>query len=320
MRMVLGGDVMLGRLIDQWFLAEGRSPMAAIAPLMREADLTAVNLECAIAGGDTCYEGPRKAFYFRARPEAARVLADAGVALVSLANNHALDAGVPGLLDTVRLLDEAGIAHAGAGPTPEEAARPAVVSRAGRRVAFLSYCDHQSDFAARPNRPGIRYLAIPEQAATAAIVADIRRIRPTVDGVVVAFHWQPNWAPVVGPGYRALGRACLEAGATVVWGHSPHHFQGVERHGGGVILYSTGDLVDDYAVDPAYRNDQQLLFELDWEASGITRVAALPVSLVRGATVPATGEDWCWIAGTFGRYCQAVGSTVRPEGCRLVVA
>jgi poly-gamma-glutamate synthesis protein (capsule biosynthesis protein) len=286
---------------------------------MSQADLTAVNLECAITAQDTWYEGPEKAFYFRARPAAADVLADAGVDVVSLANNHALDAGVPGLLDTVAILDAHGIAHAGAGATPEDAARPAIVTRAGRRWGFLAYCDHQADFAAAPGHPGIRFLDV-ERADAAAIVAeDVRRLRPQVDAVAVAFHWQANWAPVVTPLYRQLGHACLAAGAALVWGHSPHHFQGVEWVGRGVILYSTGDLIDDYAVDEAYRNDQQLLFEVDWEPGGMTRVAAWPISIVTGLAVPAQGADRDWIAKTFSAYCQAVGSTVRPEGDRLRV-
>jgi poly-gamma-glutamate synthesis protein (capsule biosynthesis protein) len=319
MRLVFGGDVMLGRLVDEWFLARGRSPFTTLAPILRAADLCAVNLECAITDRNTWYSGPRKAFYFRARATAASVLADAGIDVVSLANNHALDAGEAGLIDTLSLLDAHGIAHAGAGANLDAASRPAVLSRRGRLIALLSYCDHQADFAAGPDRPGIRYLDLDRPDATATIVADIRRARAAAEWVMVAFHWQENWAPVVAPAYRALGRACLEAGALVVWGHSPHHFQGVEFVGPGVILYATGGLVDDYAVDPDYRNDLQLLFELDAGPTGITRVAALPIAIMQGEAMPAEGEDHAWITRTFAGHCRAVGSAVHAEGDRLVV-
>jgi poly-gamma-glutamate synthesis protein (capsule biosynthesis protein) len=319
MRLVFGGDVMLGRLVDEWFLARGRSPFTTLAPILRAADLCAVNLECAITDRNTWYSGPRKAFYFRARATAASVLADAGIDVVSLANNHALDAGEGGLLDTIALLDAHGIAHAGAGADLAAAARPAVLTRGDRLIALLSYCDHQADFAAGPDRPGIRYLDLDRPDATATIVDDIRRARAAAEWVIVAFHWQPNWAPVVQPAYRALGRACLEAGALIVWGHSPHHFQGVERVGPGVILYSTGGLVDDYAVDPDYRNDLQLLFELDAGPTGVTRVVALPIAIVSGEALPAEGAERAWIAHRFTDHCRAVGSMVHTEGGRLVV-
>lgn len=319
MRLVFGGDVMLGRLVDEWYLARGRSPFTALAPILRAAELCAVNLECAITDRDTWYTGPPKAFYFRARATAAAVLADAGIDAVSLANNHALDAGEGGLRDTLALLDAHGVAHAGAGADLASAARPALLTRGGRTIALLSYCDHQADFAAGPDRPGIRYLDLDRPDATATIVADIRRARALAEWVVVAFHWQPNWAPVVAPSYRALGHACLAAGALVVWGHSPHHFQGVERAGPGVILYATGGLIDDYAIDPGYRNDLQLLFELDAGPTGVTRVAALPIVIVAGEALPAEGADRAWITRTFNQHCRAVGSAVHVEGDRLVV-
>lgn len=320
MRICLGGDVMLGRGVDEWVVAAGRSPFAELSAYWHGMDLVAVNLECALTDRDTWYQGPRKAFYFRGRPEAARLLAEAGVDVVTLANNHALDAGEPGLADTLDLLDHRGIAHAGAGPDLAHASRPAVVGAGGLRVAFLSYCDHQEDFAAGSNRPGIRYLdlAIPERALP-VLAADVRAARAEADLVIVAFHWQANWAPVVEPPFRRVGRHCLRAGASVVWGHSPHHFQGVEWAPGGVILYSTGDLVDDYAVDPVYRNDRQLLFTLELDKTGVTRVAARPIELRWDQTRFAGPEAAEWIRATFGRYCAALGTRVTPQGDHLLV-
>lgn len=319
MRLVLGGDAMLGRMVDQWQVAVGASPLEAIAPMLREADLAAVNLECAITADPGWYAGPPKAFYLKARPAAARMLAEAGVDLVSLANNHALDAGITGLIDTLHWLDAHHIAHAGAGRNLAEAAAPALLDRGGMRVALLAYCDHQADFAAGPDRPGIRYLDLTAlEEALHTVGEDVRRARTQADCVIVAWHWQPNWAPVVEAPYHRLAHGCLEAGATVVWGHSPHHFQGVEWSGPGAILYATGDLVDDYAVDPIFRNDRQLLFALTLGAEGVQRVEALPLAIAEGRVVPAGADGRAWIARSFARYCEEVGTRVHDEGVWLV--
>lgn len=318
MRICLGGDVMLGRGVDEWLLAAGRSPFTAIAPYWQGADLVAVNLECAITGQDTWYQGPPKAFYFRARPVAATFLAEAGVGVVTLANNHALDAGEPGLIDTLRLLDAAGIAHAGAGRDLAEASRPAVRLAAGKRVAVLSYCDHQEDFAAGPQQPGIRYLDLGAPETLSALAADIREARVIADHVLVAFHWQANWAPVVEPLYRRVAHHCLESGAILVWGHSPHHFQGIEWVDGKAILYSTGDLVDDYAIHPAFRNDRQLLFSLDLDDRGVSRIEVHPIEIREAAPRPPRPAPAAWIQATFTRYCADLGTPVRVEGEALV--
>lgn len=320
MRIVLGGDVMLGRLIDEQFLAHGRTPFAFIADRLREADLACANLECAISARLTWYEGPPKAFYFKARPAAAKILAEAGTGLVTLANNHALDAGQDGLRDTLTLLDGQGIAHAGAGLDLNEASRPATVDLKAGSVGVLAYCDHQADFAAGPHRPGIRYLPMSDpDAAIAALSRDIERARGDVQVLIVALHWQPNFAPVVEARYRRIAHACLAAGARVVWGHSPHHFQGVELRDGGAILYSTGDFVDDYAVDPVFRNDRQLLFAVEIGASGVERVEAFPIEIDGGFAVPARREAARWIEGVFRHFCEEVGSGVANAGDRLLV-
>lgn len=319
-RLLLGGDVVLGRGVADVIRRKGPDyPMEPLAPVARTADLFFVNLECAITARDIRYAGPAKAFYFRADPVAAETLGGAGVDLVALANNHALDADDAGLRDTLALLEAKGIAHTGAGPDRGAAARPAFLTSGGQRFGVLAWCDHQPDYAATSERSGIRYVDVSDDALTAELARDVRTLAPTVDHVVVACHWQPNWAPAVSAPYRALGAGLVEAGARVVWGHSPHHFQGVEWIGRSVVLYSTGDLLDDYAVDPGFRNDRQLLFELELDDAGVRTVRALPLELDFGHTRPAGPEAAAWIERRFREACAALGSQVEPEGAWLEV-
>lgn len=314
LRLLLGGDAMLGRGVDDAIARHGvNRPLAALRAHLAGADLFAVNLECAITAADTWYRGPPKAFYFRARPAAAELLRRAGVGLCTLANNHALDAGAEGLLDTVDILRAHGIASVGAGADAEAAWAPAVLDITGQRLGVLACCDHQADFAAGPDNPGIAYLDPADPAQVQALLRRVRYLAAAVDHAIVALHWQPNWVPRVTADYRLLAQRLVEAGARLVWGHSPHHFLGVEWFGTAAVLYSTGGLIDNYAVDAEFRNDRQLLFEISLLPGQVQRVRALPLRLDTARTVPASGADRAWIVSRFAAQCAEHGSRLQDD-------
>ncbi len=313
-KLLFGGDVMLGRGVNKVINEKGTDyPLEPLYPITRAADLFFINLECAISPTGHRFQGAPKAFYFRADPPALEVLTSAGADLANLANNHALDADAVGLEDTLELLERNGIAAVGAGLDLSQARAGTTVQSAGLQVGTLGVCDHQSDFAAAEDRPGIHFLDL-RSGTGASLIKEVERLAAQVDLVVVALHWQPNWAPKVRPEYRALAEELVEAGADILWGHSPHHFQGVEWIDGAVALYSTGDLVDDYAIDETYRNDLQLLFELRLDGARIQSVRALPLRLRYARTDLAKGEDRRWIESRFEEMCDDVDSRVGLEG------
>lgn len=177
LRLVFGGDVMLGRLVREAMLRDGvDTPLGAVSALLRAADLAVANLECAITGHAERWPGAPKAFYFGAAPMAAQALRDAGIGLLGLANNHILDYGVPGLLDTLSVLDAHGIAHAGAGRDLEAALLPAIALRRGLRVGMAAFCDHQADFAAGLDRPGMAWLDLHDEGVAIGAFARARAL------------------------------------------------------------------------------------------------------------------------------------------------
>ncbi|HEX6384551.1 MAG TPA: CapA family protein [Anaerolineae bacterium] len=311
LRLLLGGDTMLGRGVNEVIKRAG--PAYPLASLTRAADLFWVNLECAISPRNIVYSGPAKRFYFRADPVAAETLTHAGVGLVTLANNHALDADYDGLRDTLSILAEKGIDSVGAGENIIAASRPVFIEAQEQRLGVLAYCDHQSDFAATLERPGIRYVDVEDAGLPDLLAAEVEALALQVDHVVVAFHWQPNWVRHVPQYYRSLAKRLIEAGATIIWGHSPHHFQGVEWLDNSVVLYATGDLVDDYALHPHFRNDRQLLFQVVLSHEGVERVLVYPLELEFAHTQPALAEVRQWIIRRFTEMCDEVGSRVEPQ-------
>lgn len=314
LRLLLGGDVMLGRLVSRVLAREGADyPLGALRGLIARADLFLVNLECAISASPMRFAGAPKAFYFRAGPEAARVLQSAGIILVSLANNHVLDAGQQGLADTLAILAKHGIASAGAGRNLAEAAAVRSLHCRGQHLGVLAVCDHQEDFAATADSPGIHHLDLRRSSARRLLVEQVQRQAPGFDHLIVSLHWLPNWVPRIPPGYRELAGELVEAGARVLWGHSPHHILGTQLWPGGAAIYSTGDLVDDYALDPIYRNDRQLLYLIELGDTGVERVVAYPVTLDIGRAEPADARARRWIGDWLRDCCRPLGSEPAPE-------
>jgi len=313
-RLALAGDTMLGRGVAEKLATAPPGSLFApeIVRIAHEADLFVLNLECCISERGEPWPAPGKPFFFRAPPAAVEALAVLGVNCVSLANNHALDFGEEALLDTLDHLDRAGIASVGAGHDVAQARAPAILESGGFRLGVLGVCDHPADFAAGPGKPGVAYADLKEvpewlPAAVGSIDADAVLITP---------HWGPNMAPAPVPHVLRAAPRLLEAGATLVAGHSAHVFQGVQ----GRVLFDLGDFIDDYAVDPFLRNDLGLLWLVTLDSEGPVRLEAVPLFLDFCHTRPADGEDAAWIRKRFRDACAAMGTDSTEEEGRLVVA
>jgi hypothetical protein len=305
---------MLGRGVADRLASE--PPDAFLAPevvaFAQEADRFILNLECCVSERGEPWPDPRKPFFFRAPPAAIDLLIHLGVDCVTLANNHALDFGPHALVDTLELLGSAGIAHVGAGTDVASARATVVLDAGGSRLEVVGLADHPGDFAAGLDRPGIAHANLADGVppwATEAIA------RSTVDVTLVTPHWGPNMtADPVSPVRRAA-RSLVDAGATLVAGHSAHVFHGV----GGPVLFDLGDFLDDYAVDPRLRNDLGLLWRVTLDRTGPTFLEALPLRLDYCHTSVATGDDAGWIVRRFRDACGALGTEVAMEDGLLTI-
>jgi poly-gamma-glutamate capsule biosynthesis protein CapA/YwtB (metallophosphatase superfamily) len=313
---MFGGDTMLGRLVKDEISRFGPDyPLGPIANLMQRADLTIVNLECAITGTDRLWPGAPKAFYFGAPPQAVQSLLGAGVDIVSLANNHTLDYGIDGLKQTLRSLRRHRIRYAGAGVDLDEALAPAIVERNGIRLAMAAFCDHQADFAAQVNVPGIAYLDLDDESA--ALDAWRNALEPlrraAVDWPILSLHWGPNMVFRPSGTFKRLAHAAIDMGWKILFGHSAHVFHGVEIYRGCPIMYAAGDLVDDYYVDPDFDNDHQLLFELELTREALRRIRLYPIFIENCQTVLATDLQTATIVKRVTALSAEMGSRVRQD-------
>lgn len=267
--LVLGGDVNL----------QGRTEPArafdALSPLLKGADLRFVNLEGPLSGSAVGHGGldiPHKPNWRHSSPEMAVALTTAGIDVVSCANNVTFPPSAA--LASLAVLDQAGIAHCGAGVNLTGAHTPAILERSGRKVAFLAYTSlcWPVGQAAKADSPGVavagaltsyqpdprvfdvpgrppivRTTPVPEHLER--VVADVHRTKAAADHVVVSMHWGLPGDELTE--YQvAYAHALIDAGADLVVGHGPHTVQAVEVYRGRGILYSLGNLVFDW---PAMR-------------------------------------------------------------------
>lgn len=321
--LLFAGDVMLGRQVGESLQQRSPASLWGDLPQVRQtADLFLVNLECALTHRTERWsDGGSKPFYFRADPRAVDALTAARVGFVSVANNHIGDFGPDGLRDTLAVLDRAGIAHAGAGGDRGDAREPARLTIDGCRLSVVAFADYPAEWRAGPTSPGLNYTPVSLQSEDFAEVArQIAAARERADVVVFSIHWGPNMRAWPSPDFRAFAHAVIDAGADVFWGHSAHVVQGVELHHGHPILYDTGDLVDDYAVDPHLRNDLSALFLVRLRPPVIDEVEILPVRIADLQVNVARGRERDWFVSRFRARCAELDADVAVDAGRLRLA
>ncbi|HEX7167562.1 MAG TPA: CapA family protein [Acidimicrobiales bacterium] len=285
-RLLFAGDVHGERRIAD-LLARGDNPLSEVAPMFRAADAVAVNLETPVGAPGTPQQ---KQYVFLAPTSLLAALKSAGVDVISLANNHALDHGPAALLRTRQHARDAGLLAVGAGANAAEAYAPAFVGVAGRRIAYVGISRVvPPGWAATASRPGVAS-AYDERATMAAVQNAAAR----ADAVVVLVHWGTELARCADGAQAGLARRLQANGATLVVGHHPHVLQGFEHGGGVATAYSLGNFVW-YHSDPP--SDRTAVFEAVVDGDRVRSALVHPATVgndgrprvVGAATAPPSG-------------------------------
>jgi poly-gamma-glutamate synthesis protein (capsule biosynthesis protein) len=356
--LFLCGDVMTGRGIDQilpshcdpalhepWAqsaldyvrLAEERNgpiarPVApgyvwgdALDELARAApDARIVNLETAVTRSDDWVD---KGINYRMHPDNVACLTAAGIDCCALANNHVLDWGRAGLLETLDTLHAAGIDTAGAGRDRVQARSPAQLpaGSAGRVLVYALGMESSGtppDWAAQANRAGVDFLADLSEHSVAALAQRIRADQRAGDLVVCSIHWGGNWGYEIPPSEMAFAHRLIDqAGVDLVHGHSSHHPKAIEVYRGKLILYGCGDLINDYEGIHGYesfRGDLGLMFfpALAADSGRLLRLELAPMQMKCLRLQRAVPEDVRWLRERLAREGRRFGTTIdaREDG------
>jgi poly-gamma-glutamate synthesis protein (capsule biosynthesis protein) len=353
----LGGDVMTGRGVDQILpspsppglhepavedarryveLAEAASgpipravdhawPWGDALGLLDEAapDLRLINLETSVTRAEGYAH--EKSVHYRMHPDNVACLAAARPDVYALANNHTLDFGVAGLVETLDTLAAAGLGAIGAGRDEEAAWRPARLPVRHHRLLVWSVAAVSSGtppgWAATDDRAGVALLPDLSEAGVAALVQRVDRERQPGDLVVVSVHWGPNWGFDVATGEVRFAHDLVDAGVDVVYGHSSHHPRPIEVYRDRLVLYGCGDLIDDYegiGGYEQYRDELRLLYlaVLDPGSGALRRLRMVPLRAARLRLQRADPSEAQWLCDTLDRVSRPFGSrvTMEPDG------
>jgi poly-gamma-glutamate synthesis protein (capsule biosynthesis protein) len=217
----------------------GSGLFESIAPWFEKSDFGFVNLESPLTSGGEAQGW--KDVVIKGNPDLAPAMAASGINVVTMANNHAVDMGDSGLMDSIEHCEKSDIAVVGAGRDLDEAQAGAILKTGdGTKVAFLGFTDVlPAGYPATSGSPGVS----PGRADLGAVERAIEAAKKKADFVIVGWHW--NFEYKRAPSYleQSEGKAAIDAGADIVFAHHPHLLNGVEEYSGGLIFYSLGNLV-----------------------------------------------------------------------------
>ena len=297
----------------------------ALAELARaQPGARIVNLETAVTTSDDWVD---KGINYRMHPANVACLTAAGIDCCVLANNHVLDWGRAGLVETLDVLRAAGLRSAGAGRNRAEAhAVTALPPAHGARVLVAAYGMPSSgvpaDWAATDDTPGVAVLDDLSDRNVERVARAVRAAKRAGDLVVASIHWGGNWGYGISRAERHFAHRLIEtAGVDLVHGHSSHHPKAIEVHAGRLVLYGCGDFINDYegiSGYESYRSDLGFMYlpTLDAATGALVRLELVPTQTKRFRVQRASAEDAQWLADLLAQEGRqfGTGARVREDG------
>jgi poly-gamma-glutamate synthesis protein (capsule biosynthesis protein) len=290
-------------------------------------DVRIINLETSITRSEDYVP---KGINYRMSPENADCLAAAGIDCCTLANNHVLDWGPKGLLDTLATLNRLHIKTAGAGRNIEDARAPAFLDVPGKgRVLVFSFASVTSgtprDWAATRADVGINLLTGFSKESAARVSDQVMRLRKPDDVVVVSIHWGSNWGHSIPDDQQHFARTIIEmADVSIVHGHSSHHPKAMEVYRSRLILYGCGDFLNDYEGIGGYedyRDDLALMYfvDINLKKNVLAALEIVPLQIRQFRLGRPPDRDLDWLQHVLNRESGRFGTTLLLSKGRLRV-
>ena len=235
------GDILLDRGVRQVIERHGADHLFSrdVDSVLRQSQVVVGNLECPA----THIKAPvQKRFIFRGEPEWLSVLKKHGFSHLNLANNHTIDQGREGLLDTQRNIQKASMTAVGAGRNMNEASQPVLLTSYPRKVWLIASLRLAlENFSYLPEKPCVSQEPFDSLLMR---VHTIKRQDPQAV-VIVSLHWGGEHTLQPVPSQRLQAHQLIQAGADVLICHHTHTLQTIERYRGHDIYYSIGNFIFD---------------------------------------------------------------------------
>jgi len=284
-------------------------------------DVRLINLETSITSSHEHWAD--KGIHYKMHPKKnVSCLNEARIDHCSLANNHLLDWGYPALIETLDTLKGINIKISGAGENLQEAKQPAIISVEGKgRVIVFSYgfssSGIPSSWAAKKDRPGVNLLSSLSASTLRHVKEQIDKIKQAGDIVIASIHWGSNWGYAVPQGHIDFAHRLIDdAGVDIIYGHSSHHARPLEVYKGKLIIYGSGDFINDYegiSGHDEYRDDLVLMYfaSIDPISGKLDQLQMIPLQIKKFRLNRASEKDIVWLKDTLNRESKALGTRIQ---------
>jgi len=283
-KLTFVGDVMMASKVEDILKQKGYDyPYTNVTDLLSKADYTIANLETPVTTRGT---EQKKDYVYRSSPLALSALRASGIDLVNLANNHVMDYGTEGLLDTFDALDQEGIQRMGAGKNLEEAYQPVIVEKQGIKIAFLGFSRvvPEGSWKAAAGHPGVA-----ETYNYKPAVEAIQKAKEKADIVVVTAHWGVERSDQPDKYQKELAHRYIDAGADLIVGGHPHVLQGFEQYKGKWIAYSLGNFI--FTTNDVPKTWETVALEASCTKDKQCDVHLVPILTKMALPTPMSTED-----------------------------
>ena len=244
-------------------------PFEEIKELFQNYDIIFGNLETVLSNRGV--QVPKRA-PLRTKPDKIVYLKNTGFDSVNLANNHSMDYGETGLLDTISILKQNDLKFVGAGANIKDALKPVIFERNELKIGFLGFTSagniaKEESSGCAPLNKGL-------------IIKCISELRKKVDILVVSLHWGIEYVFYPSPEQQKLARTLIDNGADLIIGHHPHVVQGIEKYMDKLIIYSLGNCNFGVEQDKNYEGaDIGIVVSVEFSKDRIMNCELLPVKI-----------------------------------------
>lgn len=234
------GDIMLDRGVRRSVIKNLNGDYSALfnnLDVFKNSDIAFANLESVASDkGKDIYN----LYSFRMDPVAIPAIKNAGINILSVANNHVGDWGLSAYIDSLERLKENGLLYTGGGNNKTEAETPTIIEKNGMKIGFLAFSDvGPSSMDAGENTPGILLASDPDFDTI------IQNAAKQVDYLVVSFHFGIEYKTIHDTRQEKLSHEAVDDGAKIVIGGHPHVPEDTEVYNNSFIAYSLGNLIFD---------------------------------------------------------------------------
>lgn len=285
-------------------------------------DVRLINLETSVTQNPQPW--PDKVVNYRMHPDNGPFLQAADIDVCALANNHLLDWGREGLLETLKTLDGLGIHYAGAGEDDTGTQKPVCLPLgSGGRVLIWSIGFSDSgippEWQAQPRQPGVWWSDKVGPEVADELARRINAEKHFGDLAMVSVHWGSNWGYGVPGEHRDFGRRLIDAGADLIHGHSSHHPRGFELYRGRPILYGCGDFINDYEGirgHEVFRPELTLMYfcRFGVPSGKLESFWMTPLRMERFSLHRAAEQETAWLQTLLNRERNAGSPEVQLDG------